>query len=70
MYFYDCKLTIKIDENEHSDKNIDYKIKRKKAIEQEPDCKFIRIDPDKEEINIFSAFNEIFRRIKQSTKKL
>ena len=66
MYFYDCKLTIKIDENEHSDKNIDYKIKRKKAIEQEPDCKFIRIDPDKEEINIFSAFNEI----KQSTKKL
>ena len=70
MYFYDCKLTIKIDENEHSDKDIDYKIKRKKAIEQEPDCKFIRIDPDKEEINIFSAFNEIFRRIKQSTKKL
>ena len=70
MYFYDCKLTIKIDENEHSDKNIDYKIKRKKAIEQEPDCKFIRIDPGKEEINIFSAFNEIFRRIKQSTKKL
>ena len=70
MYFYDCKLTIKTDENEHSDKNIDYKIKRKKAIEQEPDCKFIRIDPDKEEINIFSAFNEIFRRIKQSTKKL
>ena len=70
MYFYDCKLTIKIDENEHSDKNIDYKIKIKKAIEQEPDCKFIRIDPDKEEINIFSAFNEIFRRIKQSTKKL
>ena len=70
MYFYDCKLTIKIDENEHSDKNIDYKVKRKKAIEQEPDCKFIRIDPDKEEINIFSAFNEIFRRIKQSTKKL
>ena len=70
MYFYDCKLTIKIDENEHSNKNIDYKIKRKKAIEQEPDCKFIRIDPDKEEINIFSAFNEIFRRIKQSTKKL
>ena len=70
MYFYDCKLTIKIDENEHSDRNIDYKIKRKKAIEQEPDCKFIRIDPDKEEINIFSAFNEIFRRIKQSTKKL
>ena len=51
MYFYDCKLTIKIDENEHSDKNIDYKIKRKKAIEQEPDCKFIRIDPDKEVLN-------------------
>ena len=32
-------------------------------------CKFIRIDPDQEEFDIFKTINEIFRHIKQSTKK-
>ena len=40
---------------------IDYKMKRQKAIEQELGCKFIRIDLDKEDFNIFRAINEIFR---------
>ena len=30
---------------------------------------FIRIDPDKEDFDIFQAVNEIFRHIKQSAKK-
>ena len=46
LSFHDYKVAIEIDENGHSDKNIDYEIK--KAIEQELDCKFIRIDADKE----------------------
>ena len=58
-----------IDENGRSDKNTYYKIKRQKAIEQELGCKSIRIDPDKEDFYIFRAINEIFRHIKQSTKK-
>ena len=33
LYFHDYKLAIKIDENGHSDRNINYKIKRQKAIE-------------------------------------
>ena len=33
-------------------------------------CKFIRIDPDEGDFVIFRAINEIFRHIKQSTKKL
>ena len=32
-------------------------------------CKFIRIDPEKEEFDIFRAIREIFRHIKQSTEK-
>ena len=32
LYFHDYKLTIEIDENGHSNRNIDYKIKRQKAI--------------------------------------
>ena len=33
LYFHDYKLAIKIDENGHSDRNINYKIKRQKAME-------------------------------------
>ena len=62
LYFYDHKLAIELDENGHSDRNIDYEIKQQKTIEQELGCKFIRTDPDKEDF-------EIFRSIKQSTKK-
>ena len=69
LYFHDYKLTIETDKNGHSDRSIDYKIKRQKSIEPELGCNFIRIDPDKEDFDIFRAINEIFRHIKQSTKK-
>ena len=69
LCFHDYKLAIEIGENGCSDRNIDYNIKRQKAIEQELRCKFIRFDPDKEDFDIFRAINEIFRHIKQSTKK-
>ena len=57
------------DENGHSDRNIDYKIKGQKAVEQELGCKSNRIDTNKEDFYIFKTVYEIFRRIKQSTKK-
>ena len=69
LYLHDYKLPIKIDENGHSDRNIEYKINQQKAIYQEFGCKFIRIDPDKEDFDIFRALNQIVRQIKQSTKK-
>ena len=69
LYFYDHKLAIEIDENGHSNRSIDYRIKRQKATEQELGCKFVRIDPDKEHFNIFRAINEIFRHINHSTEK-
>ena len=69
LHFQDYKLAIEIDENGHSHRNIDYEIKRQEAIEQELGCKFIRIDPGKEDFDIFKAVYEIFRHIKQSTKK-
>ena len=68
-YFNDYKLAIEIDESGHSDRNFDWEIKRKKVIEQKLGCQFIRIDPDKEDFGIFKTVNEIFRHIKQSTKK-
>ena len=45
VYFHDYKLATEIDENGHSDINIDHEIKRQKAIEEELGCKFIRTDP-------------------------
>ena len=45
------------------------KKKIQKAIEQELGCKFIRIDPDTKDFDVFRAINEIFRHFKQSTKK-
>ena len=68
LYFHEYKLAIEIDENGHSDRNIDFEIKRGKAIEQGLICKCIRIDPDKEDFDIFRAINEIFKHIKKSTK--
>ena len=69
LCFYDYKLTIEIDENEHNNRNADYETKTLKAIKQELGCRFIRIDPDKEEFDIFRAIHEILRYIKKSTKK-
>ena len=69
MHFHDYKLAIEIDGKGHSDRNINYEIKRQKAIELTLGCKFIRIDAAKEDFDIFRAINEIFRHTKQSTKK-
>ena len=70
LCFHDYKLAVEIDENGHSDRNINYEIKRQKAIEQELGCKFNRIDSGKEDLDIFRGIDEIFTHIEQSTKKL
>ena len=69
LYFHDYKLAIEVDEYDHCDRNIDYEIKRKKAIKKEPGCAFIRINPDEQNHNIFKAFNEIHSHVKKSTKE-
>ena len=68
LYFQDYKLAIEIDQNGHSIRNNDFKIKRQIAIEQGLGSKFIRIYPDKEKSDIFRAINEIFRQINNRLK--
>ena len=46
LYFHDYKLAIEVDKFGHSDRNIDYEIKRQNAIEKELGCTFNRINPD------------------------
>ena len=59
VHFPDYKLATETDENGHSERNIDYEIRRQKPKEQELGCEFIRINPDKEDFDIFKAINEI-----------
>ena len=69
-YFREYKLAIEINENGNSNRNIEYKVKRQKAINQELGCRFIWIDPEKEYFDIFRTINETFRRIKPSSNQL
>ena len=46
LYFHDYNLAIEVDKFGHSDRNIDYEIKRQNAIEKELGCTFNRINPD------------------------
>ena len=69
IYFHDYKLAVEIDEYNHEDRDIGFGIKRQEALEKELGCKFIKINPDKENFNVFKAINEIFRNIKESNKK-
>ena len=64
------ELAVEIDKYNHEDRDIGYEIERQQALEKELGCKFIRINPDKENFNVFKAINEIFRHIKESNKKL
>ena len=66
--FHDYKLAVEIDEKGHMNRDIKGEIQRQKALKKELNCEFIRINPDKENFDIFKAINEIRRRIKESTK--
>ena len=56
LYFNDHNLAIESDENGHSERNIDYKIKIQKGIERKLSCNFIRIDPDKEYLDVSKGY--------------
>ena len=64
LYFHDYKLAEKIDENGHKHRNEQHESQRQKEIKTELGCKFIRINPDKENCNIPKAKNKIFRHKK------
>ena len=53
----------------HNDRDTDYEIERQNAREREPGCKFIRINPAKENFNIFVEIGKIHSFTVKSTKK-
>ena len=69
-YFPKHKLAIEVDEQGHNDRDIDYEIEKQKAIENKLGCEFIRINPAKENVNIFVEIDKIQNYITKSTKEL
>ena len=60
LYFHKHKFAIKDGELGHADINLSNEIESQKALEKEPDCVFIRINPDENKI-------QHFQRNKQDT---
>ena len=69
-YFPRYKVCIEIDEESYNYRDINYEIERQKAIEKELGCKFIRINPAKENFNIFVEIGQIQNYNTKSIKKL
>ena len=66
LYFHEYKFEIDIDKKIVTEiLTTNKKTKNNRTITW---LKFIRIDPDKENFDIFRVINEIFRNIKQLTK--
>ena len=59
LYFYEYKIAIEVDELGHTNRNITNKIERQEALEKEPNCIFIRINPDEKYFNIFKEIKHL-----------
>ena len=68
-YFPKYELAIEIDEQGHFDRNNEKETTRENKIKQKLQCEFIRINPDKEDFDIFVELANICSHIVDSTKK-
>ena len=69
LYFHDHELAIGNDELDHKHRDVNYEIQGQKTIEKQLGCKFVGINADEQNVNIFKAINKMQRHIKESPKK-
>ena len=69
LYFHDHELAIGNDELGHKHRDVNYEIQGQKTIEKQLGCKFVGINADEQNVNIFKAINKMQRHIKESPKK-
>ena len=69
-YFPKYKPAIEIDELGQKHRDIDFEIRRQKALEKELNCEFIRINPAREKSDLFVEFSEIQNFVVKVNKKL
>ena len=70
LYFHDHELAIGNDELDHKHRDVNYEIQGQKTIEKQLGCKFVGINADEQNVNIFKAINKMQRHIKESPKKI
>ena len=63
------RLAIEVDEQGHPNRGFEAETERQKAKEEKLDCKFIRINPAKENFDIFSEICRIYHYIVKSSEK-
>ena len=69
LYFHDHEPAIGNDELGHKHRDVNYEIQGQKTIEKQLGCKFVGINADEQNVNIFKAINKIQRHVKESPKK-
>ena len=68
-YFLKRRLAIEVDEKGHQDGDFECEIERQKTIEKKLYCKFTKINPAKENFNIFNEICRIHHYIVESREK-
>ena len=69
LYFSEHKLAIEVDEKGHTDRDEKKENEREEKIKKELGCKFIRINPDAENYDIFVEIGKIEGYIARSNKE-
>ena len=69
MYIPEYKLAIEVDKLGHCMRDLKSEIQRQKRIGEELGCKFIRIDPSRENFDIVDEFSRIKDDLLKSTNK-
>ena len=69
FYFPKYKLAIEVDELGHKDRDQTKENKRQKDLKEYLDCKFIRINPDEKNFDIYDGFKKILTFINEFKQK-
>lgn len=64
-YLPDYRIAIEIDEDNHKSRNKEYEKERQIEIEKNLNCKFIRVNPDDKQFDIFSFIGDIQNEINE-----
>ena len=69
LYFPKHRLAIEVDEKENKDINQYKEVERENPIKEHFDCKFIRINPDEKDFDMYAEIGKIYNHINRSSKK-
>ena len=69
MYFPKDRLATEVDEKGHKGRNEYKELERENAIKEHLDCKFIRINPDEKDFDMYVEIGKIYNHVNRSSEK-